>query len=316
MYLSSGTNNNEEPIYIGPVKILRKGQAKTDGLQLLLGEIEYLDNNYCSLGQSLDYYERIANLDEEKRIRILTALKDIVIYPQNKNGFEDEEGFRKSLFRYIEINDDIFTLAPILISKEYNQLPSIDLKFEFNATNLQSPLVFNFDSPTYGALDEEKLPSRIIVLIGRNGSGKSTLLSKISRIAFASGPDRNDVSVKKIGSFSPSGIGFPKILNISYSAFDSFQVPGIYIHEKEQISKDISQNHGRYIFCGIRDICKELDTINDQLEVDERGKLSESEILKDRQPYTFLKPLEVIAKEYADLVKKYLIMTRLDCFLK
>lgn len=140
------------------------------------------------------------------------------------------------------------------------------------------------------------------MLVGRNGSGKSTLLSKISRVAFASGADRRDSILRKVGEFEPLGLGFPKIINISYSAFDSFQIPGIYIQEKEQILKDMGEAKGRYIFCGIRDIRKELDSSINSMERDSRGKLTEEEILKDRQSFTNLKSIESLLEEVKVLV--------------
>ena len=304
LFLSGDYSDDGDPISVGPVKILKKGQTKKDGIQIPIGEFEQLSEDFCSLGQSLDYYERIAQLDESLKNKILHALRDVVVFPEYKSGFEEEAGWSISLLRDIKIDDDIFLLAPMLIDQNFAAIPSIDLKFEFTASDLSPQLIFDFDSPTSELFFyRNKLPNRIIVLVGNNGSGKSTLLSKISRVAFASTSDRNDVFLRKIGGFNPQGIGFPKILNISYSAFDSFQVPGIYLHEKEQISKEIRQNQGRYIFCGIRDICKELDEIKEKIEVDNRGKLTEKEILKDRQPVTCLKSIGQLASEYENLIQ-------------
>ncbi len=304
LYLSEKYSTDNEAILIGSVKILKQGQKDSDGLLIPLGSIDAVSDKFCSLGQSLDYYERLANIDKELSGKLFTALRDIVICPKYKIPFVDEEGWGTSLFRDISENDDIFTLAPIMVSKDYTQLPSIDLSFDFNTNELELPILFSFNSPKYGYFDEEALPSRINVLIGRNGSGKSTLLSKLSRVAFASTSDRKDKVLTKVGEFKPEGLGFPKIVNISYSAFDSFQVPGIHIDEKEQINKDINNNSGRYIFCGIRDICKEWEAIKDKIKTDEGGKLHEKEILQDRQPYTHLKPIEQLACEFQNLITK------------
>jgi len=175
------------------------------------------------------------------------------------------------------------------------------LKFKFFTDGLENPIEFDFDSPVYGY--DEKLPCRIIVLVGRNGSGKSTLLSKISRIAFSSGSDRKDPTLMKVGSFEPAGLGFPRIVNISYSSFDSFQIPGVYIHEKKQILKDLSKHQGRYIFCGIRDICQELEQSMEGLSYDDRGKLSKNDILKDREEFTHLKPIDRLSIEIKGVLK-------------
>ncbi|MDH6016130.1 AAA family ATPase [Vibrio splendidus] len=302
LFLSGAYSLDGEPVLIGDVKILKKGQTSSDRHLLTIGEIDTLNDDFCSLGQSLDYYERLANIEPEIRNYIFKALNDVVINPSIKNSFKKEDGWNISVMRYIDENDDIFILPPIMISKDYQKLPSIDLSFKFNNKSLNNPIEFNFDSPSYGY--GHKLPSRLIVLVGRNGSGKSTLLSKISRVAFASGVDRRDPTLKEIGEFEPAGLGFPKIINISYSAFDSFQVPGIYIDEKEQILKDIKNSQGRYIFCGIRDICKELESSINSIERDSRGKLTKDEILKDRQSFTQLKSIEDLLFEVKTLLEK------------
>ncbi|MBR7630297.1 AAA family ATPase [Aeromonas popoffii] len=301
LFLSSRYTDDGEILSIGDVKILKKGQTKADGLQLTVGEFESLSDDFCSVGQSLDFYERLANINSDLRHYILSSLRDVVIFKEFKSGFEDEEGWKISLMRDIGSDDDIFLLSPIIISREYQKIPSIDLKFQFNTVGLESPIEFDFDSPAYSY--KEKLPSRMIVLVGRNGSGKSTLLSKISRIAFSSGSDRKDAVLSRVGSFEPSGLGFPKVVNISYSAFDSFQIPGIYIHEKEQILRDLSKHQGRYIFCGIRDICKELEQSREVISYDDRGRLSEADILRDREEFTHLKSVDRLSVEVKELLE-------------
>ncbi|MFL5762364.1 MAG: AAA family ATPase [Bacteroidia bacterium] len=303
LHLSREYAKDNVSIYMGSVKILKKGQTTDDYLQLAIGPLEKLDGSFCSLGQSLDYYERIAELDRPLGDKILNALRDIVIFPNFSKGFEDEDGWSKSLFRWIQKDDDIFFLAPLLISRDYHKIPSLELIFDFKVSGLEKPVTFDFDSPKYGN-EDKTLPNRVVVLIGRNGSGKSTFLSKISRIAFASTSDRKNKTLLQVGQLTPNGLGFPKIISLSYSSFDSFQVPGIYLKEKEQIAKDIQRGVGRYVFCGIRDVAKELIESFDELEIDKEGKLSDQDILKDRLKNTFLKPIEVLAKEFSDSIKK------------
>lgn len=304
LYLSEKYTEDKEAKFIGTVKILKKGQTKSDSLQLKVGNLEPLNDDFCSLGQSLDYYQRLAELDSNLRNPLLDYLRDVIAYPDYIEQFQDEKGWIVSLMRDIKKDDDIFVLAPFVINQNYDTLPSLDLTFEFSTPQIDHPIKFDFSSPTYGFMDET-LPSRMSVVIGRNGSGKSTLLSKISRIAFASAKDRNNSSLQKVGQFQPTGLGFPKILNITYSAFDSFQVPGIYQDEKEQIIKDLKHGQGRYIFCGIRDIVKELEqampTLNFIVDESGRRKLAPEEILNDRQSHnTLLKSIDALAKEFKD----------------
>ena len=306
LYLSSTHSDDGEPMYIGAVKVLKKGQTKSDTCQLQIGELLQLDNNFCSLGQSLDYYQRLAGLDKALKNKLLLFLRDVVVNPEYIDEFKDEDGWKDSLLRFVSLKDDLFTIAPILLSGDFTALPSLDLQFEFKTSGLINPVSFKFDSPTYGMLDEYSLPGRIAVIIGRNGSGKSTLLSKISRIAFASTEDRKNGALVQVGEFTPTGLGFPKIINISYSAFDSFHVPGIYIHEKQQIAKDIRSGNGRYIYCGIRDISSELELSIPELIADSRGLLSPELLLSDRQSYTILKSIDILATEFKNTYKKIL----------
>ncbi|HAL83105.1 MAG TPA: hypothetical protein DCO83_13450 [Mucilaginibacter sp.] len=302
LHLSGAYTPDKQPVTIGRVKILKLEQ-KEDEYNLKTGdEITTLGPEYCSLGQSLDYYQRIAKLKEPLRTEILTALRDIVIYPENKVDFEEEPGFGTSLMRSISESDDLFELGPLMVERNFYELPSIDLKFEFTTPGLNEPFHFDFDSNKYG-FNEDSLPNRIIALIGRNGSGKSTLLSRISRIAFASTTDRENAVVKQIGEIKPEGIGFPRIIVLSYSAFDTFQVPGIYKVEKETIAKEMKEGLSRYVFCGIRDIIKELEDSIDKLKIDDFGRLMPEDILQDRTENTYLKSIRDLANEFCKNVR-------------
>ena len=59
---------------VGSVKILKRGQVENAESLLPVGLQEPLGDDYCSLGQSLDYYERIAGLPSDAREEILGFL--------------------------------------------------------------------------------------------------------------------------------------------------------------------------------------------------------------------------------------------------
>ena len=67
LYLSEKYSKDNEPILIGSVKFLKKGQKDSDGILIHTGSIDSISNDYCSLGQSLDYYERLAGIDKDIR---------------------------------------------------------------------------------------------------------------------------------------------------------------------------------------------------------------------------------------------------------
>ena len=69
------TENPEDVELIGPVKILKRGQTRVDGIQLQ-APFGALDDAFCSVGVSLDYYKHLCGIDPAQRTYILNALRD------------------------------------------------------------------------------------------------------------------------------------------------------------------------------------------------------------------------------------------------
>lgn len=132
-----------------------------------------------------------------------------------------------------------------------------------------------------------------------NGSGKSTLLFRLARVLHASQADRRQLM--KLGSIEPAGVGFSRIITIAYSAFDTFQVPGVNETEKRQIIKDIQSNAGRYVFAGLRDIARELNESIADLSVSTPDP-GDDGLALDRNDVTHLKSAKHLADEYATAI--------------
>lgn len=96
--------------YIGSVKILQKGQGETSTGVLADGPLSSLSTDFCSMGQSLDYYERLAELPDDVRTRVLSALRDVVVRPRLISSFNKEAGWAVSLAREIPAINDFLTL--------------------------------------------------------------------------------------------------------------------------------------------------------------------------------------------------------------
>lgn len=290
--------------FIGNVKILHLGQAESAKGILQLGSLASLGEDFCSLGQSLDYYERLASLPTNVRTDILLFLKDALIDPEHAKSFEKEKGWTTSVTRDLDLKS-YRQLARILLERDYNALPSVGLELTFQATGWQAPLRLNFAAPQGGEVrrsgvssSETYLPERIAVVTGRNGSGKSTLLARLARVLHASQGDRQLAELKRLGTIEPPGIGFSRVITITYSAFDTFQVPGTNDEERLQIIKDVRGGKGRYVFAGLRDIARELEIRIGLSGPDGSGGLDDRVAL-DRQSQTFLKSAEQLADEYA-----------------
>lgn len=298
LHASGLITGDKKTTLIGHIRILKHGQQLREKYLIELGPLETLGEDFCSMPTSLDFYERLSLLPKEYREQILIALRDLIIYPEIREEFRDEDGYKLSLMRYTKDDDEIFEFAPLLLSRDYQTLYNMDLGFSFSIPEMEETLEFDFNSPKYGWSDKS-LPNRIAVLIGRNGSGKSTLLSRISRIAYASPYDRGEDALSSLGQITPSGLGFTRIIILSYSAFDAFNTPGIYKGEKLAIIEEMKKGIGRYVFCGIRDIVGELEEIIPNLETQEDGKLKREDIITDRTENTRLKSIVELSKEFA-----------------
>ncbi len=283
---------------IGSLRILKRGQTTGVHDRIKIGPLDELGEDYCSMPNALDYYERLSQLPQDIRDKILISLRDLVIYPEIREEFKDEEGYKVSLLRNINEDDQIFQLAPLLLSRNYSKLQDMDLGFSFRTPEMEQPLEIDFRSPTYG-WNSQSLPNRIVVLIGKNGSGKSTLLNRLSRIAYASTIDRSDETARRIGVLEPNGLGFTRIVALSYSAFDAFNTPGFYKGEKLAIIEEMKNGLGRYVFCGIRDIVRELEEVVPNLQTRSDGKLRAEDVVRDRTEHTQLKSNAELAAEFS-----------------
>lgn len=316
LYFADGKN---EPALIGTLKILRLGQTKEDGLQIN-NDFHALDDTFCSIGQSLDYYERLASLGNKLQNEALSGLRDIVQQPDIAAKFENEAGWRISLFRDFRENDEFIDIARMLLSQDYTSMPSKEMSFSFNMAGWEQPLKFDFTSPEIptdlARSLEAILPNRIAVIIGRNATGKSTVLARLARITHASKRDRQKKFLRSLGEIRPKGIGFSRILTVSYSAFDSFRLPvvgknevmqnlsglkkQIIGDEREQVIKEVSKGEGRFVFCGLRDIVGEMqaELETSSLDAEDPTCVQFEHFRYDRQHKTLLKSIDVLAEEF------------------
>ncbi|WP_338444703.1 AAA family ATPase [Pseudomonas sp. LTR0] len=296
--------------HIGPVKILRIGQAD-NGKAQVNSSFDELDDDFCSVGQSLDYYQRLGQLPRLKRKQALTGLRDIVFEPELEEIFRNEKGWATSLFRD-EKDDKYLKIAYGLVTGDYTELPGEELAFSVKFDNWLNGLDFEFINRRPYRRGRSILPGRIAVLVGANGSGKSTVLARIARLAFATIAERKEM--KSLGALKPPGIGFPRIVTISFSAFDSFLLPGSNTRNRRKILDEMASGTGRFAYIGLRDLTAEGSRIA-------RGAESESSPFgdADRLGATRLKSIEKIAEEfylYLSRITDPTKITILKCLLK
>lgn len=158
-------------IDLGVVKILRYEYPTSPFTTLLPPRSKGLDPEFCSLA-SLDYYEKLNDIDRDIRDLYLRCMNDVVFDSTIKLRFENQPGFENSLLRSPEAVAAL-EHAPYLMEpeKEIRQ----DLQLTYVTTDGASlPLRFNSASP---------LPNRINAVIGYNGVGKTTVLAGIAQVA-------------------------------------------------------------------------------------------------------------------------------------
>lgn len=303
------SNPGQPPTLIGSVKILRQGQTGADALQISK-PFERLDENFCSVGTSLDYYQRLNEIPTEERDAILEILRDVVRSSTMQDEFKKEEGWQFSLFRDNPNPDEFLADALAVLTGNFSALPDLSVTLSFLPDGWHTPLALDFSltEPWASSIPQSARtskqrkappPHRVIAIIGRNGAGKSTLLSRIARVAFAAPSDRTRPEIKAIGTIDPPSVGFTRIIAVSYSAFDNFSVPGLFESEMKQIAADIEFGRGRYIYCGLRDIAREVQDDLNQSSFDQ----ADAPPLGDRRSTTNLKSLTKLAEEFERLVE-------------
>lgn len=297
-HYARGADGRLDPTAIGDVKVLRKGQTADDSWTLS-GSFQHLPLDCCSVGQSLDYYERLGELGEQGT-NALSALRDVAADHDLIPMFESELGWRKSLFRYHDEGGARFLRqAHGLATGEYVKAPGDLPTFSFHPTGWRQTVELQSASggPTEGYPATSILPERVNILVGRNGSGKSTFLARLARIAYASPVKRSVRPLRDIGALEPAGLGFPRIVNVAFSPFDSFMFPTTDERNQGQLVKEMQSGTGRYTFIGLRDIAAEQLAALSQpnIPLPPVGELPAVE----RQALTRLKSMEQLADEFA-----------------
>ncbi len=220
-------------IAIGKVKILNAESYITR--EKLDNKFDHLSDNFCSLGQSVEYYSRLRGLnrrEQEIGREILSALNDIAVFKDIEEKFPVTSGVQNSLLRDSEayhayrFGHNVYYGVSSTIKEE------LSFTFTYNKKSDQKvSFLFN---------DAGMIPNRINVIVGKNGTGKTKALSSLASIL--SGYSRSEnCEVDNRPEFS-------RYIAISYSAFDNFYKPfdneiskrGI-VEEKIRIYKDIEK---------------------------------------------------------------------------
>lgn len=205
---------------IGSIKIGFKGQdASISTYKKLKSEFIELDDDFFSVGESLDFYKELSSLPKKLKEKLLYSLNDIVFNPEIIDDIQEEEVFRTSLLRDTSLTSIKGQFYRVLYGKA--ELTNFNFAFERPENEAMASIRLDFD------VIESSTPStNIHALIGRNGSGKTTILNGM--IQAVTNPDDT------IGKFidteyqierSIKSDYFSSLISVSFSAFDPFDPP-------------------------------------------------------------------------------------------
>ena len=256
-------DENKNVFQIGEVKILQKNSGDTQ----LPDEFEDLEDIYCSVGCDIEYYQNLKKYAKGYK-RFLKNINDLAFTPGIAEDFEGESGIKTSLLRYSEAEKAFRQAKNIITGKSYKEIFQFTYTCKIENADSEHSVEFNFHST-------DKVPYRIIGIVGKNGTGKTQFLSKLA--LDLSGQKKTK---ENIGNFEPSRPLFNKVIAVSYSVFDSFARP--------TRNKPFS-----YKYCGLRDN-NGLITSNKLIEI---YRESVTQIKKKSRETTWYAVLQSIVPE-------------------
>lgn len=192
---------------LAEVKILQKHHTTTE----LPPDFTQLPPEFCSLGQTLAYYKKLRSDFPYEFMQIGQSMNDCVLYPEIRVEFESVNGFQDSLLRSSEAqkalseSNDLLNLGEPQITKPFI--------FKFDYTVPGAAIPHQVDFSFFNDLD---LPNRFFCLIGKNGTGKTRVLVQLAKKLS---------NTKEEGVFIPDRPLFSKIIAVSFSFFDKFEMP-------------------------------------------------------------------------------------------
>ncbi len=217
---------------IGIIKIMKINEDNT--YNVIDSSFKNLSIEYCSLGQSKEFYRNLKKVLGVDYYSFLLGIRDVANFPKIYDIFESDEVFKLSLIRYPHQEQILRSIRFELSGLDYSEYFKFRYKFQPPYSDNPTYLDFNFQYSS-------SFPHRIFALIGKNGSGKTKILSSLAK-SLSQGSQDHFIPVKPV---------FGKVIAISYSIFDTFEIP----------NSDAIFN---YHYCGFR---KSDNTIKNKNEI-------------------------------------------------
>lgn len=289
--------------YLGSIRIMKKGQQERDVfiLERDLGSKNFTEvpQDYVSLSSSIELYEGLSRLlTQDERLAFINQLHLILCEdsPFFVDSLRADVCFNAALLRDISFDSYVLLRGKFLMENAAIMYNLQEQKVLVKFANCDEPVNLKFSC--LPDCESKLIPNGLIAFIGKNGSGKSTAIYNFAKLVYAS-PDQRFRLKDTAGVLEPNDLGISKLFIVSYSPFDNFVLPGIGGDDYRLLLNRLDDNTGRFIFCGIRDIKKEFTHILQNPNHETYDKMYESL----RQEETVLKPLDSLAKEFADAMK-------------
>lgn len=290
----TGSDNNQ---MISSIKIMKVGQKEYQ--KHLLREyfqnhtFQEMPEDFFSICFDKGFYDWMRQRSVEdrrmiaKQLHLMTSIND-PYYVKVK----DSECFYKGVLRDITIDNYVFQKSAQWM---FDEICTYDMRknpFKIHYTDCKVPVELNFTCVPNE--DNPLVPNGIVALIGENGAGKSTALYRLAKLMYYYPQDREKLK-DECGWLEPNDIGVDRMIIVSYSPFDNFQLP-VAIHEgTNDAYLDTQEQEMRCIYCGIRDILQEF-------KYRQKENIGTLDSMKaDRQKQTFIKTQEMLAADFASV---------------
>ena len=227
---------------LGSVKIILEGMGH--GRVRLPHEFEALDDSFCSLGQSRNYYETLEGLPHGLAEEFLVGLRDCVQDPSIWTRFKQDNAMQVSALRFVSISD-VESEFPRALRGEATLTP---YDFEYQPNESFPPMSFKVQA---GSLP----PTNIHALIGRNGVGKTHILVGMAQALTGSGAVIGGIDAGRFEFIDPSAPSanpflrqdlstrITSVVVVSFSIFDQFD---------HRVRTDVSTDKVGYRYIGSR----------------------------------------------------------------
>lgn len=216
-----GTRLDAGSVKIGQLGLLPGSTAESGKRAPEIGQqFELLDARFFSLGQDENYYETLNLLPENFRASILEGLRDCAFNLQIFEVSKDEEVMRESLLRSVHSSN---------VRTRFNRLARGDAELTEFKFEYAFPDEAEIPPPTlsFHAIPNSLPPTNVHVLIGRNGVGKTRRIRHITRALLGDQNADDPAGEIRLSGSNAQDWSFSKLISVSFSAFDDFDLPEI-----------------------------------------------------------------------------------------